>query len=299
MLRSFLITGASGFLGSALTAELRSKGHKVKTLSRTSRGEDSYAWNVECGELDASAHADVDVVIHLAGESIADGRWSAAKKRRIRESRVNGTTLLAQRLAENHKKLKVFLSASAVGYYGDRGAEVLDESSAAGSGFLAEVCKEWESATRPAENAGIRTIHMRFGVILSPKGGALAMMLPAFRLGIAGRLGSGRQFMSWITLEDAMRAVEFLIESPVSGAVNMVAPVPVTNLEFTKSLGKALGRPSVIPVPALALRVLTGEMADQVLLASARVLPHALVKTGFEFSNCEIESALKHFLAKS
>src|SRR5256714_4559219 len=263
-----IVTGASGLIGSTLVPSLIKQGHQVTTLVRReskqgAQGEVSeVSWNPAAGELDAARLVGHDACVHLAGESIAEGRWTDEKKRRIVESRVKSTQLLAETLARLETRPRAFLCASATGYYGDRGAEVLTEASAAGTNFLAEVCREWEAATEPARAAGIRTVSLRFGVVLSKEGGALAKMLLPFKLGAGGRVGSGKQYMSWIALDDAVGAIEHaLTDENLSGPVNVVAPQPVTNAEFTKTLGHVLGRPTLLPVPAFGLRLALGEMA--------------------------------------
>lgn len=241
-----------------------------------------------------------DVVVHLAGEQLANGRWNAAKKRRIVESRQRGTRLIAETLAGMARPPRVLLSASAIGIYGSRGDEVLSESSSPGMGFLAEVCQKWEAATEPAEKAGIRVVHLRIGLVLDRSGGALKAMLPAFRLGLGGRLGSGRQWMSWITLADSIRAIEHVMEcSNVSGAVNVVGPAAVTNAEFARTLGRVLGRPAVLPAPGWALRLAIGEMADEAVLASGRAVPRKLQESRFVFSDALLEAALGAVLGRS
>jgi uncharacterized protein (TIGR01777 family) len=239
----------------------------------------------------------LDAVIHLAGEPIAEGRWTEEKKRRIRESRVQGTRVLSEALAGLKHKPSVLLSASAIGYYGARGSEILTEESAPGDDFLAKVCREWEEATEPAARAGIRAAQMRFGVILSSKGGALVKMLTPFKLGLGGRLGSGEQYMSWIALDDVVGVVDYLLEKDeMSGPVNTVAPNPVTNKDFTKALGHALSRPTLFPVPKFAIRLAFGEVADVALLASQRVEPVRLKASGYVFKYPELKSALVQIL---
>jgi uncharacterized protein (TIGR01777 family) len=241
----------------------------------------------------------VDALIHLAGENIAATRWNAATKKRIRDSRVEGTRVLCEGLAKLTRAPRVLLSASAVGYYGDRGDEILSEDSPSGSGFLAAVARDWEAATEPAAAAGIRVVRMRFGVILSPRGGALAQMLTPFRLGGGGRIGSGRQWWSWISIDDAASAIQHAIMTEsLSGPVNGVAPNPVTNAEFTHTLGQVLGRPTLIPMPAFAARLALGEMADELLLASARVLPTKLLESHYRFQHPTLDVALRHLLGK-
>lgn len=278
-----LISGTSGLIGSALTKSLRDDGHQVSRLPRSCE--------------DPIDFAGVDAVVHLAGEGIANGRWTAAKKRRIEDSRVNGTRQLAEQLARSESKPSVFVCASAIGFYGSRDNELLDENSTAGNGFLPEVCKKWEAATRLAEEAGIRTVHIRTGIVLSKKGGALKKMLPPFKMGAGGILGNGRQYMSWISLDDEVKAIRFLIDTgTISGAVNLVAPNPVTNREFTKTLGKILRRPTILPLPAFAARLLFGEMAEVLLLGSSRVAPKKLIDAGYEFCHADLQPALEEIL---
>lgn len=277
------ISGCSGLIGSALENSLRTDGHAVGRLPRTYENPIDFTG--------------VDAVVHLAGESIAEGRWNAAKKQRIEESRVKATRQLAKQLAKSETKPSVFLCGSAIGFYGNRGDEVLDESSLPGSGFLSDVCKKWEEASSPAIKAGIRTVNLRTGIVLSTTGGALQKMLPPFKLGSGGILGNGKQYMSWISLDDEVKAIRFLIDhGTISGPVNLVAPHPATNLEFTKTLGKVLHRPTFLPLPAFAARLLFGEMADALLLGSTRVLPKKLIDAKFEFCHPDLQSALKDIL---
>lgn len=279
-----LISGSSGLVGSDIAADLEKDGHTVVRLPRT------YEKKIDFSGTDA--------VIHLAGENIAAGRWTKEKKRRIEESRVKGTTQLAKQIADSKSPPNVFISASAIGYYGDRGDDNLDESSDVGSGFLPEVCKKWEDATQPAEESGVRTIRLRTGIILNSKGGALSKMLTPFKLGGGGILGNGEQFMSWISLDDEVSAIRYLIENPsVSGSVNLVSPNPVTNTEFTKTLGKVLKRPTILPMPKFAAHLLFGEMADALLLASTKVYPHKLLQSGFEFKYPTLEPSLRSILS--
>jgi uncharacterized protein (TIGR01777 family) len=256
-------------------------------------GTDEIEWHPNEGRIDAAALEGLDAVVHLAGESIASGRWTDEKKRAIRDSRVKGTALLSDALARLTHPPTVFVSASAIGYYGDRGDELLTETSAPGKDFLSGVCVEWEQATKPAVEKGIRTIHARFGIILDAKEGALAKMLTPFRMGIGGRIGDGKQWMSWIDIEDVVNGLKFLIESPVSGPVNFVAPNPVKNAEFTKTLGRVLSKPTLFPVPAFGARLAFGEMADALLLSSQRVKPGVLQ----HFAYPTLDSALRHLLA--
>jgi uncharacterized protein (TIGR01777 family) len=252
-------------------------------------------WNPARGELDAAELEGHDAAIHLAGDPIAEGRWTEEKKRRIRDSRVQGTSLLAGTLAKLKTPPRVLLSASAVGYYGDRGAETLTEASATGTDFLSGVCREWEAATEAAKAAGIRVVRLRFAVVFSGTGGALAKMLTPFKLGAGGKLGSGKQYMSWIALDDALGAIlHALAHEELEGAVNVVAPQQVTNAEFTKTLGGVLGRPTLFAVPAFAARLAFGEMADAALLASQRAEPSRLKATNYQFKYPELEGALRH-----
>ena len=260
---------------------LSRNGHTIRRLVRGARAEGAARWNPDDGSLDESPLAGADAVVHLAGETIATGRWTAARKARIRDSRVRGTGLLTRALVKLHRKPRVLVSASAVGIYGTRGDEVVDERSAPGQGFLAEVCSQWEAATRPATDAGIRVVNVRVGVVLSGTGGALAKMLPPFRLGLGGVMGSGRQYMSWIAIDDVVGAIEhLLLADTVVGPVNLVAPDPVSNREFTKTLGRVLRRPTILRLPAFAIRLGLGEVADELLLASTRAQPARLTASG-------------------
>jgi len=292
-----LVTGASGLVGSALGPFLERQGHEVFKLVRQppQSGERAIRWNPASGELDAARLEGFDAVVHLAGDNIGRGRWTAAKKARIRDSRVQGTRLLCEGLAQLSRRPAVLVSASAVGIYGNRGDEVLTETSRPGSGFLAEVCRDWEAAAEPARQAGIRTAHLRFGVVLSPAGGALGAMLPVFKLGLGGVVGSGEQYWSWITLEDALEVIgHALTNTNVSGPVNAVAPEPVTNREFTRTLGRALRRPALLPLPAALARLVLGPMVDETLLASTRAQPARLLANGFPFRWRQLEGALSH-----
>jgi len=260
-------------------------------------GPDDVTWDPAGGAIDAGRLSGVDAVIHLAGENVAAGRWTPARKTRIRDSRVRSTRLLAETLAQIPRPPRVLLSASATGYYGDRGGEVLREDSPPGTGFLADVCREWEAATESARQAGIRVVHMRFGVVLSLGGGLLVRVLPVFRLGLGGPLGSGRQYVSWIAMDDLLDAVLHLLAcDSVSGPVNLVAPGPVTNAEFTKALGRTLSRPTLFAVPAAVLRAAFGEMADDALLASTRAEPARLLASGYAFRFADLGDALRHLL---
>ncbi|HZJ51395.1 MAG TPA: TIGR01777 family oxidoreductase [Actinomycetota bacterium] len=295
-----LLSGASGFIGSALRRALHQSGHEVSALTRSAPADSSAVqWDPAAGELDPAALEGFDAVVHLAGEGIGDRRWNEAHKRRVRDSRIQGTTLLSRRLAELHKPPPVLLSASAIGYYGDRGGEILIESAPAGGGFLAGVVEAWEESTAPARDAGIRVVTMRSGLVLDGGGGVLKRQLIPFRLGVGGRLGAGRQYWSWITLEDEVRAMQHLLEAEVSGAVNLTAPSPVTNAEFTAVLGRVLSRPTLLSVPPIALEVVLGkEMATEMLFFSQRVVPSQLEGSGFRFRHPELEPALRAVLGR-
>ncbi len=261
-------------------------------------GEPSVVWDPAMGVLDPTALEGFDAVVHLAGENIS-GRWTAKKKAEIRESRIQSTRLLSEELARLSRPPRVLVSASAVGYYGNRGDESLDESSGSGNDFLAEVCRDWEAATGPAAGKGIRVVCLRFGLVLSPKGGALARMLVPFKFGLGGPIGGGMQFMSWIALDDVTRIVEFALAEPaLRGSVNAVAPNAVTNREFTKALGRALHRPTFFPLPAFAVKLLFGEMGETLLLMSQRVQPARLLEGGFSFQFPRLDSALLSVLRK-
>lgn len=295
-----LVTGSSGLIGSALTARLTSQGHSVTRLVRAklAAGVAALEWDPAAGRLDAAALEGFEAVVHLAGESIAAGRWTAARKARIRGSRIEGTRLLAANLARLMRKPAVLLCASATGYYGNRGEEVLRESSPPGSGFLADLCREWEAASEPAARAGVRVVNLRTGLVLSRQGGALPRMLAPFRLGLGGRIGDGRQYMSWISLDELTGVYGYALRTEtLAGPVNVVTPNPVTNADFTRTLGRVLRRPTVFPLPAFAARLALGEMADELLLASARVQPAKLLATGYVFRFAELEGALRHMLA--
>ncbi|HEX5004328.1 MAG TPA: TIGR01777 family oxidoreductase [Gemmatimonadales bacterium] len=296
-MRSLALSGASGLLGSALTTDLTAAGWQVRPLVRREAGDGEVRWDPVTGTIDRAALAGVTAAIHLAGEPIAEGRWSAARKLRIRRSRTRGTRLLAEALAGLPTPPQVLLSASAIGIYGDRGDEVLDEDSLLASDFLAEVAKAWEAATAPAAGAGIRVVHMRFGILLSRDGGALPRMIRPFQLGVGGPIANGRQWMSWIALPDAVRAVLAALEDPrLQGPVNVVAPGAVRNADFARTLGEVLHRPALVPVPAVALRLLFGEMADATLLASQRVVPARLAARGFACEHPSLDGALRAVL---
>jgi uncharacterized protein (TIGR01777 family) len=294
-----VVTGSSGLVGSALREVLRSGGHEIVRLVRSQPdGPDAFAWDPDAKQVPPAAFAGADAVVHLAGENIAAGRWTEAQKRRIRDSRINGTQALAAAIANLPQPPKTLVCASAVGYYGDRGQEQLTESARPGIGFLPDVCVKWEEASKPAEDRGVRVVRLRFGVVLSAAGGALAKMLTPFKLGAGGKLGDGQQYMSWIDLDDLIGVIfHALYDGSLSGAVNAVSPNPVTNAEFTQTLGKVLHRPTVIPMPAFAARLVFGEMADALLLASARVIPARLKESGYTFRYPELQQSLRHQLS--
>ncbi len=296
-----LISGSGGFIGSALAERLTSSGHRVIRLVRreVSPGRDAVSWSPDNGEIDAAQLEDVDAVVHLAGEGIGDHRWTEAHKARVLSSRVRGTHLLAETIAQLETPPKVMISGSAVGYYGYLGVDSMTETSPPGDGFLTDVVEQWETATEPAGQAGIRVVRIRSGVVLSPRGGALKKQLLPFKLGVGGKLGSGDQYLSWISLQDEIEAIEFLLErDDISGPVNVTSPNPVTNAEFTRALGAALCRPTFMPVPTLALKLLfSGEMTEEMMLGGQRVLPKRLQEAGYEFSDPEVEVALRKMLA--
>lgn len=291
------VSGASGLVGRALTAALASRQWKVIRLVRRPPRSGEVRWDPGTEQVDAGGLAGCDAVVHLAGENIGH-RWTPARKRRIRDSRVAGTRILARALAGLDRPPAVLISASAVGIYGDRGDEELTETSPTGSGFLPDVGRAWEAAADAAREAGIRVVHPRFGIILTPEGGALSRMLLPFRLGVGGPLGSGQQWMSWITLRDVIEVLLWAVTTPtVEGPVNAVAPTPVTNADFARALGAALRRPAILPVPAFALELLFGQMARETLLASQRALPARLTAAGFPFRDPGLSAALRALLA--
>lgn len=294
-----LVSGATGLIGSALIPELENGRHRVLRLTRSQSAPDGVIhWDPDTGNIDGSLE-EVDAVVHLAGESIAEGRWTPEKKKRILDSRIKGTYLLAETLAGLATPPKVMVCASAVGYYGDRGNELLTEESAPGSDFLADVCKAWELAADPARQTGIRVVHTRLGIVLSPKGGALGTTLPIFKLGAGGRIGSGRQYWSWVALDDVVGSiVHSLTNETMSGPVNVGSPNPLTNAEYTRVLGRVLNRPTLFPLPASAARLALGEVADALLLASQRMEPAKLKNTGYAFRYPELEGTLRHLLGR-
>jgi hypothetical protein len=295
------VTGATGLVGSALTPFLSTGGHRVRRLvrGRSDAGRGDVAWNPDRGELDASALEGVDAVVHLAGANVGQ-RWTPEAREAIHGSRTKGTRLLSEALARMQRKPRVLVSASAIGFYGDRGDEVLTEASAPGEGFLARVCRDWEASTAPAEEAGIRVVHLRIGVVLDPRGGALSQLVPAFQLGGGGRVGSGRQWMSWVSLEDVLGLIHFALFTPgLRGPVNAVAPQAVRQEELARTLGRVLSRPAVLPLPGAVVRALFGEMGQEVLLAGAHVRPEVAERHGFPFCQPALEPALRFTLGRT
>jgi uncharacterized protein (TIGR01777 family) len=295
------VTGSTGLIGTPLVRALRADGHTVLRLvrSRPVSGGDEVYWNPALGEIDTAALEGVDAVVHLAGENVGQPPWTEERKRRIRDSRVQGTTLIARTLAGLSPRPQVLVSASATGWYGDRGDEVLTEASAPGTGFLAEVCQAWETSADAARDAGIRVVHPRIGLVLTKDGGVLERLLTPFKLGVGGKLGSGRQWMSWVALHDVLEAIRFALGADsLSGPANLTSPAPVTNEEFTRTLGHVLGRPTVLGVPEFALKLALGQMADEALLASQRAVPDGLREAGFVFQYPDLEGALRVALGK-
>ncbi len=293
------VSGASGLVGSALVAALTADGHHVARLvrSKSSGDPDSIFWDPAKSVLDGAALAGCDAVVHLAGESIAARRWNAAQKSRILSSRTRGTRLVAETMAALDAPPATLVSASAIGFYGDRGDEVLNEDSGPGEGFLADVCMRWEAATEAARARGVRVVNLRIGVVLDPAGGALERMLTPFRLGLGGKVGSGRQWMSWITTGDLVGAIRHALVTPsLAGPANATAPHPVTQGDFAKTLGRVLSRPAVVPLPAFAVRLAFGEMGDELLLASTRVDSRRLADSGYTFRHPKLNGALEHLL---
>lgn len=293
-----LVTGATGLVGQELIPLLTTGGHEVFRLVRRSPTEaNDIPWDPSKGEVHKARLEGLDGVVHLAGESIAGARWNASVKQRIRDSRTGPTRLLCETLASLERKPKVLVCASAIGFYGDRGTEILTEQSPAGTGFLPDVCREWEAACEPARKAGIRVVNLRIGVVLSPKGGALSKMLFPFKMGGGGVVGNGRQYWSWVAIDDVIGAIQHcLLHNEISGSVNCTAPNPATNYEFTKTLGAVLHRPTIIPMPGFLAKIALGEMANDLLLASTRVMPNQLQATGYQFRCPTLESTLRHVL---
>jgi len=296
-----LVTGSSGLIGSALVPFLTAGGHRVirliRSQSQTPTLGESWGWDPERGTILSAGRDEPEAVVHLAGENIAGARWTQRQKALIRDSRVKGTRVLSDLMGRRSPPPKVLVCASAIGYYGDRGDEILREESASGSGFLPEVCREWEAACQPAAEKGIRVVNLRIGVVLSPLGGALAKMLTPFKLGAGGVIGSGRQYMSWVAVDDVVSTIHFaLTHDSLRGPVNSVAPNAVTNRDFIQTLGRVLSRPTLIPMPAFVARLAFGEMAEALLLASTRVEPARLLESGFTFRYPDLESALRYLL---
>ena len=298
--RTIAITGASGLIGSALTRHFEANGDRVLKFTRTGRSSTStIAWNPANGTIDAAQLSGVDAVIHMAGAGIGDKRWSNEYKKEILDSRVKGTSLLAQAIAETSDGPKVLLSGSAIGIYGESLTTEFTEQSPIGHGFLADVCAQWEAATESASRAGFRVAHLRTGIVLSPAGGALGKLLPLFKLGAGGKMGSGKQWQSWISVDDEVAAIDYLLTANVTGAVNLTAPQPVTQAEFTKILARVLHRPSFLPVPSFGPKLLLGsELADALLFTGQKVMPKILQSTGFAFKHPDLESALRSLLNK-
>ena len=289
------VTGASGFIGSALTESLKDKGHDVLSVGRSSG---DIIWNPAIGEIDAEKLEGVEAVVHLAGENIASRRWTEKQKKRILDSRVEGTKLLSRTLANLSKPPSVLLSGSAIGIYGSRDDEELTEDSTKGSGFLSDVVDKWEKSTSEASEAGILVTHLRTGLVQSPKDGMMKKILPLFKLGLGGKLGSGSQYWSWISLEDEVRLITWLLTAGLAGPVNLTAPIPVTNLEFTKSLGRSVNRPTFFPVPMLGPKLLLGrELASELIENSARVIPQRAIENGFEFKHVDLDTSLPEILS--
>lgn len=293
-----LVTGATGLVGSALLPRLRDQGHDVLSLTRRhDAGPGTVTWDPEAGSFDAAACAGCDAVVHLAGENVAGGRWTDARMARIRSSRVDGTRLLIEGLERASVRPRIWVGASAIGAYGDRGSEVLTEESSRGTGYLAEVCEAWEAASDPVLAWGARRVLLRIGVVLDRREGALAKMLLPFRLGLGGRVGDGRQYWPWITTRDLVRVIErALTDDALDGVVNAVGPNPADNRTFTKALGRALRRPTLIPLPAFVARIMLGRMAEPLLLTSTRVVPERLLAAGFEFEDADLDAALERLV---
>jgi len=292
-----LVTGATGMIGTALAGHVGGEHEIARLVRSTPAGPGDFRWDPLAGEVDPAALEGVEAIVHLAGETVA-GRWTESKKRRIRDSRVLGTRALASAAAAADSRPRVMVCASAIGYYGDRGDERLTEDSPPGTGFLAEVVQEWEAAAEPARAAGIRVVNLRFGIVQSAQGGALRTQLPLFRFGLGGRIGRGRQYVSWVAIDDVVRAIGHALGSEqLSGPANVTAPAPVTNAEYARALGRVLHRPAVVPAPAPAVRLVLGEFAGEVL-DGQRVLPERLLADGFGFAHPELEGALRHVLAR-
>ena len=291
------VTGSSGLIGSSLVSFLSEKSVTVSKILRENTKDDDISWKPEDGDWDSAFTGGVDGIVHLAGENIASGKWTRKKKEKIRNSRIEGTTRLCEHILKLPTPPSVLVCASAIGYYGNRGVEFLNEGSPRGSGFLPDVCLGWEEATESVSKAGIRVVNVRFGIALSKDGGALAKMMTPFKIGMGGKIGSGTQYMSWIAMDDVTSAIyHTLITESLKGPVNVTAPNPVTNKEFTNTLGEVLKRPAVVPIPAFAAKLAFGEMANDLLLASTKVAPKRLSDSGYKFQYPELENALKHVL---
>jgi uncharacterized protein (TIGR01777 family) len=297
---NILLTGSTGLIGTALTRHLQSLGHNIYPLYRNPSTEKSHYWNPEEDQVHLDDEIKLDAVIHLAGENIADSRWSQKKKDSILNSRVHGTRLLAETISQLEHRPELLISGSAIGFYGDTGDNIVDEDSPRGTGFLSDIATQWEAATQAAEDAGIRTIHIRTGIVLSPQGGVLQKMLFPFSMGLGGVVGNGQQYMSWISIDDVLGIITTMLENDqMQGAYNLVAPNPVTNYAFTKSLGKVLRRPTVSPLPAFVARMMFGEMADALLLSSSRVATSRLKSAGYTFTDSDLTETLRRLLDKN
>jgi uncharacterized protein (TIGR01777 family) len=295
---NILVTGASGLIGTAVARALKLSGNTVLSLSRTPE-TDGFKWNPARGKIELPNNVNIDTVIHLAGENIARARWSKKQKEAILQSRSKGTRLLVKKIIRLKPPPKTLLSASGIGIYGDRRDTLLDEDDRLGEGFLVDVAREWESATKPASEAGMRVANLRMGVVMSKSGGVLKRLLPMFKCGLGAILGSGDQYMSWVTIDDVVRAIEYILTNEdIKGPVNMVAPNPVSNREFTKTLGVVLHRPAILKVPSWAIQAVYGEMGKELLLTSTRALPRRLLSSGFEFRFPYLEHGLRHVLRK-
>lgn len=291
------IAGASGLVGAAISPQLEAEGHDVVRLVRNSPRPGEIEWHPNQDAIDPAKLEGFDAIINLAGENIAEGRWTEEKKKKIHDSRVNGTHLLSEAVAKLTTKPRCFLCASATGIYGDRGDETLVEQSESGGGFLAGVCREWEMATEPAHRAGVRVVNLRFGPILARAGGMLEKMLTPFKMGLGGKIGSGKQYISWVAIDDSVAAMKLALnDESIRGPLNVVSPKPVTNERFTRALGEVLSRPTVMAMPAFAARLAFGEMADEMLLVSQKVIPKKLQAAGFQFAYADLETALQHYL---
>jgi len=292
-----LVTGSSGFIGSVLTKSLTANGHDVRRLLRNNLLKNEPYWNPEDGFINLKDFVDIDAVIHLAGDNIADGRWTSGKKTRIMDSRVKSTKLLAESLAKSEYKPRAFISGSAVGFYGDCGNNIINETRHSGTGFLAGVCKQWEKATGSAANAGIRVANIRTGMVLSMAGGALKKMIIPFKMGLGGIIGNGKQYISWVTIDDVVEMIQYIMTNDsINGPVNLVSPNPVSNYQFTRTLGRVLHRPTILPMPGLIARIIFGEMANELLLAGTRAIPQKLINSGYKFRHSELEAALKYLV---